>query len=48
MEADYGEQEWEWMWKLELDEMEERIEFQGEGTMADSLRSIQESRYESW
>ena len=31
---------WEWEWKQWMDETEEHIEFQGEGTMAESLREI--------
>ena len=47
MEPEADEFEWQWEWKQQLDEMEEHIEFRGEKIMAESLRHIQESRYES-
>ena len=34
------EDEWEWEWKLWMEEMEEHIEFCGEGTMAESVQRV--------
>ena len=42
MEPEADEYWWEWEWKRELDEMEERIEFRGETTMAERLRTVYE------
>ena len=40
MRPEEDEWEWEWEWKAHLDEMEEHIEFQGEGTMAEGLQRV--------
>ena len=43
MEPDDGEEEWRPEWQEWMDEMESHIEFRGERTMAESLRTVYET-----